>query len=145
MTLPQHLEAVVSMNEQHLWAVLSLPDPPYSPEGFSPTSLGDPDHNKEDPAAYILACLGLGACQVYAEECLKLTHVSSNAAKQLAADIEYFGNVLDDIGVQMHANLRALVSLLRLSPEEFFDKSAAGFPPRVVAAVRHMRGISSKQ
>ena len=140
MTLPQHLESVVSMNEKYLWAVLSLPDPPYSPEGFS---IGDPDNN-EDPAAYILACLGVGACQVYADECLKLTHVSANASKQLAADIEYFGNVLDDIGVQMHANLKALVNLLRLGQEEFYEKSA-GFPPRVVAAVRHMRGISAKQ
>jgi hypothetical protein len=139
MTLPQHLESVASLNEECLWVVLCLADAPYVPEGFS---IAD-NKKKEDAAPYILACLGVGACQIYAEECLKLSQVSNNAAKQLAADIEYFGNVLDDIGVQMHVNLRALIHLLRLKPEEFFEKGA-GYPHRVIAAVRHMRSIAPK-
>jgi hypothetical protein len=55
---------------------------------------------------------------------------------------DYLGNVLEDLGLSLSDHLQQVSTLLRLSPEEYQTKSS-GCSPRLVAAVRQMRNITS--
>jgi len=55
---------------------------------------------------------------------------------------DYLGNVLEDLGLSLSEHLQQISVLLRLSPEEYHTKSS-GCSPRLVAAVRQMRNITS--
>jgi len=49
---------------------------------------------------------------------------------------------LEDLGLSLSEHLQQVSALLRLSPEEYQTKSS-GCSPRLVAAVRQMRNITS--
>jgi len=49
---------------------------------------------------------------------------------------------LEDLGLSLSEHLQQISVLLRLSPEEYHTKSS-GCSPRLVAAVRQMRNITS--
>lgn len=55
---------------------------------------------------------------------------------------DYLGNVLEDLGLSLSEHLQQVSTLLRLSPQEYQTKSS-GCSPRLVAAVRQMRNITS--
>nr|CAD7259336.1 unnamed protein product [Timema shepardi] len=55
---------------------------------------------------------------------------------------DYLGNVLEDLGLSLSEHLQQVTTLLRLSSEEYQIKSS-GCSPRLVAAVRQMRNITS--
>ena len=64
---------------------------------------------------------------------------------------DYLGNVLDDLGLRLAEPLHALSTLLRCPAAEYGRISGGGaaagqptLPPRLVAAVRHMRGLVSE-
>ena len=65
---------------------------------------------------------------------------------------DYLGNVLDDLGLRLAEPLHALNTLLRCPAAEYGRLSGGGgaaagqpaLPPRLVAAVRHMRGLVSE-
>lgn len=56
--------------------------------------------------------------------------------------IDYLGNVLDDLGLSLSEHLKNVSTLLRLPGDQYHSRSA-GCAPRLVAAVRQMRNITS--
>lgn len=55
---------------------------------------------------------------------------------------DYLGNVLEELGIGLSEELQQILKLLRLAPEEYQSKSA-GFPPKLVAAIRQIRKLQS--
>jgi hypothetical protein len=82
---------------------------------------------------------GKGLC----EKCTNPhTAVLSKISTFLSCFSDYLGNVLEDLGFSLSDHLQQVSTLLRLSPEEYQTKSS-GCSPRLVAAVRQMRNITS--
>ncbi|XP_063222292.1 conserved oligomeric Golgi complex subunit 7 isoform X2 [Bacillus rossius redtenbacheri] len=125
MTLPQHLEPFLLRDNPSL--SLALRECADAEGGLADWLLGD---------------VARGTCHTYCDSILGICELSPGACKQLATDIDYLGNVLEDLGMSLTEHLQQLVTLLRLSPEEYQAKSS-GCSPRLVAAVRQMRNITS--
>ncbi|XP_043223970.1 conserved oligomeric Golgi complex subunit 7-like [Amphibalanus amphitrite] len=143
MTLPQHLEPFMTQHDPTLGRALQSGVMPYS----SSVS-GGRSESESSVVHYIISCLSEGACQVYADTIVRIQHISAGMTRQLVADIDYLGNVLDDLGLRLAESLHALSTLLRCPATEYGRVSAAAgqppLPPRLVAAVRQMRGLVSE-
>ncbi|KAJ9592818.1 hypothetical protein L9F63_015509, partial [Diploptera punctata] len=133
MTLPQHLEPFLLQENPSLTLALQVADAEYgmlsaeSEGGF---------------ADILLGIIARGTCQTYCDNILGICELGPSACKQLATDIDYLGNVLEDLGLALSEHLQQVSTLLRLSSEEYQSKSS-GCSPRLVAAVRQMRNITS--
>ncbi|TPP56495.1 hypothetical protein FGIG_10273 [Fasciola gigantica] len=75
-----------------------------------------------------------------AEESEDFAVLTEHGAKQLQVDLDYFRNLLDDLGLPLTGNLKALCDLIQCPGEEFANLSASR-PPRIVNAVAKLRGI----
>jgi len=84
-----------------------------------------------------LRSAGAGVMSRYAEIALRIRQLSRSGAQQLAADIEYLCNVVEDLGLVPSENLLQLKALLLLKSEDL--KTATGYPGPLLAAVREMR------
>ncbi|KDR16116.1 conserved oligomeric Golgi complex subunit 7 isoform X3 [Zootermopsis nevadensis] len=133
MTLPQHLEPFLLQDNPSLTLALQVADVEYgllsaeAEGGF---------------AGVLLGIIARGTCQTYCDNILGICELGSSSCKQLATDIDYLGNVLEDLGLSLSEHLQQVSTLLRLSPQEYQTKSS-GCSPRLVAAVRQMRNITS--
>ncbi|PSN54981.1 Conserved oligomeric Golgi complex subunit 7 [Blattella germanica] len=133
MTLPQHLEPFLLQDNPSLTLALQVADAEY----------GMLYGETEGGFADILLCIiARGTCQTYCDNILSICELGPSSCKQLATDIDYLGNVLEDLGLSLSEHLQQVSTLLRLSPEEYQTKSS-GCSPRLVAAVRQMRNITS--
>ncbi|PNF30976.1 Conserved oligomeric Golgi complex subunit 7 [Cryptotermes secundus] len=133
MTLPQHLEPFLLQDNPSLTLALRVADAKY--ELLSGGAEGG-------FADVLLGIIAKGTCQTYCDNILGICELGPGACKQLATDIDYLGNVLEDLGLSLSDHLQQVSTLLRLSPEEYQTKSS-GCSPRLVAAVRQMRNITS--
>jgi hypothetical protein len=84
---------------------------------------------------------------VKGKEVMKRKHISLYSCSKKITLIfsffsDYLGNVLEDLGLSLSEHLQQVSTLLRLSPQEYQSKSS-GCSPRLVAAVRQMRNITS--
>nr|CAD7593363.1 unnamed protein product [Timema genevievae] len=133
MTLPQHLEPFLLQDNPSLTLALQVADAEY----------GSLSRDTEGGLAdVLLGIIARGTCQTYCENIMGICELTPTAGKQLATDIDYLGNVLEDLGLNLSEHLQQVTTLLRLSSEEYQIKSS-GCSPRLVAAVRQMRNITS--
>ncbi|KAJ4430331.1 hypothetical protein ANN_22545 [Periplaneta americana] len=133
MTLPQHLEPFMLQDNPSLTLALHVADAEYG------MLSGETEGGFAD---VLLAIIARGTCQTYCDNILGICELGPSACKQLATDIDYLGNVLEDLGLTLPEHLQQLSMLLRLTPDEYQTKSS-GCSPRLVAAVRQMRNITS--
>ncbi|XP_011299070.1 conserved oligomeric Golgi complex subunit 7 isoform X1 [Fopius arisanus] len=131
MTLPQHLEPFLLRDNPSLVHALRAADAQYTQGsaegGFTATLLG---------------IVAKGTCQMFQDQALGICELNTGACKQLATDIDYLGNVLEELGLPLSDNLQQMSTLLRLSPEDY-QSGSSGCNARIVAAVRQMRNIAS--
>lgn len=79
---------------------------------------------------------------MYEEQITQICQLSPIASKQIATDIEYLGNVLEELGLPLSNRLRQTVTLLRAPPETYLS-SSSGCDPKLVSSIRQMRNIIS--
>ncbi|XP_034934892.1 conserved oligomeric Golgi complex subunit 7 [Chelonus insularis] len=130
MTLPQHLEPFLLRDNPSLIYALKAADAQYnsaSESGFTGVLLG---------------IIAKGTCQMFQDQIFGICQLNLVSCKQLAIDINYLGNIFDELGLVLSDNLQQMSKLLRLSPEEY-QSGCSGCNPRIVAAVRQMRNIQS--
>ncbi|CAL7939223.1 unnamed protein product [Xylocopa violacea] len=130
MTLPQHLEPFLLRENPSLTHALKAADPQYAQSSTESGFTG-----------ILLDIIAKGTCQMFLDQTLGICQLNSAACKQLATDIDYLGNVLDELGLSLSENLQHMSLLLRLPPEDY-QNSSSGCNARVVAAVRQMRNIT---
>lgn len=135
MTLPQHLEPFLLRENPSLTSALRVADSEYV--GIH----GLPGVEEGGFADVLLGMVTKGTCQAYTDHILAICELSPSASKQLATDIGYLGNVLEDLGYGLTETLQQVSTLLRLSPEAYQTQSA-GCSAKLVAAVRQMRNIT---
>lgn len=132
MTLPQHLEPFLLRDNPSLMHALRAADEQYtkgsSESGFTDTLLG---------------IIAKGTCQMFQDQTIgNICQLNITGCKQLATDIDYLGNVLEELGLSLSENLQQMSMLLRL-PADDYHSGTSGCNPRIVAAVRQMRNIAS--
>lgn len=130
-----------------------LPDYSYAPLEYI-TQIGEylmtlPQHLepflKEEgnsPAVQLLGRVCRQTCTSLADIVLSTKDVTPNTAKQIAVDIAYLGNVLEDLGQTLPEPLSQMATLLKL-PVDAYQSGSAGCSPRYVAAIREIRNIPS--
>ncbi|XP_037073174.1 conserved oligomeric Golgi complex subunit 7-like [Pollicipes pollicipes] len=121
MTLPQHLEPFMAQNDPTLGRALQTGVMPYSSD-----VAGGRSESESGVVHYIISCLSEGACQVYADQIVQIQRITPGMTRQLVADIDYLGNVLDDLGLRLAEVLHALRTLLRCPAAEYARLSGAG-------------------
>ncbi|XP_011502446.1 PREDICTED: conserved oligomeric Golgi complex subunit 7 [Ceratosolen solmsi marchali] len=131
MTLPQHLEPFLLKDNPSLTKALKIADSRYS----------------EDPCEsgftnILLEIVAKEICQMFQDQTWSICELNTTACKQLATDIDYLGNILEELGLSLSENLQQMSQLLRLSPENYYSGSF-GCNAHVVATVRQMRNITS--
>lgn len=135
MTLPQHLEPLLLTPSNQLKTALELCDEKY----------GRAASDNVPSADVLLALLSAECCALYEEKIGQICEISSVAAKQLACDIDYLGNVLEELGLSLNTRLQHTAVLLRTPTENYQSVAmSSGFDPRLVTAIRQMRNIVSK-
>ncbi|XP_020281658.1 conserved oligomeric Golgi complex subunit 7 isoform X1 [Pseudomyrmex gracilis] len=131
MTLPQHLEPFLLRDNPSLTQALKAADPQYA-QGSTESGF----------TGILLDIVARGTCQMFQDQTLGISQLNSVACKQLATDIDYLGNVLEELGLSLSENLQHMSLLLRLPPEDY-QNGSSGCNARIVAAVRQMRNITS--
>ncbi|XP_043460976.1 conserved oligomeric Golgi complex subunit 7 isoform X2 [Leptopilina heterotoma] len=131
MTLPQHLEPFLLRDNPSLTHALKAADVQYN-QGSTESGFAD----------ILLGIVAKETCQMFQDQTLGICELNFAACKQLATDIDYLGNVLEELGLSLSENLQQMSQLLRLTPEDY-QSGTSGCNARVVAAVRQMRNITS--
>lgn len=131
MTLPQHLEPFLLRENPSLTHALKAADPQYDAQSSTESGF----------TGILLDIIAKGTCQMFLDQTLGICQLSPAACKQLATDIDYLGNVLEELGLSLSENLQHMSLLLRLSPEDY-QNGSSGCNARVVAAVRQMRNLT---
>ncbi|XP_014297732.1 conserved oligomeric Golgi complex subunit 7 [Microplitis demolitor] len=132
MTLPQHLEPFLLTDNPSLNYALKMADDKFNHlEGGSGGFTG-----------ILLGIVAKDACQMFFDQILGIRELDAKGCKQLAVDIDYLGNIFEELGLRLTDNLKAVAALLRLGADEYLEGSV-GYNPRIVAAVRQMRNIPS--
>jgi len=130
ITLPQHVEPFLVRDNEAVTAVLSISDRRYMDASL-----------EESYMNVLLKILSSNTCDVYVEQIQSLRDVNSLAAQQLAADIEYLGYVLEELGVKLNDITRQIMNLLRLGSDEYIMKSSSIAPSKVAAVIAKIRNI----
>nr|CAH7735019.1 unnamed protein product [Callosobruchus chinensis] len=133
MTLPQHLEPFLFKENPSLACALKATDHEYDVVS---------ENNESSLAHTFLAIVARGVCQSFTDKILSICQLSQPASRQLAHDINYFNNILEELGVPLTESLQQLSMLLRI-PSEQYQGQSQGCSARLVAAVRQMRNIKS--
>ncbi|RZF40162.1 hypothetical protein LSTR_LSTR010114 [Laodelphax striatellus] len=133
MTLPQHLEPFLMRDNPALTGALHVG----GGEGAAAQAGGGGGF-----ADLLLGMVARGTCQTYLDHILAVSQLTPAASKQLAIDIKYLGNVLEDLGFGLLDSLQHVSVLLKVPAEEY-QSQTTGAPPKLVAAVRQMRNIPS--
>ncbi|XP_062561020.1 conserved oligomeric Golgi complex subunit 7 [Armigeres subalbatus] len=128
LTLPQHLEPLLLSPSPALKYIMDFCEEKYKGEKAC--------------ADVLLFLIVEETTAMYQEKIDEIPSLSASGAKQLATDIEYFGNVLEEISLTLCTNLQQIVSLLR-APLQQYNAISAGCNPRVVTSIRQKRNILS--
>ncbi len=76
-----------------------------------------------NPADFLLSCVARATCEAYQASLLGIPTLTANSAKQLATDIGYLGDILEDLGHPLSDGLAAVLKLLRLPAKDFWVQS----------------------
>nr|XP_018910859.1 PREDICTED: conserved oligomeric Golgi complex subunit 7 [Bemisia tabaci] len=131
ITLPQHLEPFLLRENPALVSALRLADLSYQ------------SNQSADSASILLNMVAHGTCSKYSDHILSIDELLSSHCKQLVVDIDYLGNVLEELGVHLTETLQQIKTLLGLSPETYKTAQTMGVPAKLVSAIRQMRNIAS--
>lgn len=130
MTLPQHLEPYMSGDTSNLARAFRQAVFPGS------KNVGD----CESPVDFLLGCIAVSSCESYLTAISAIPSLTNNSARQLAVDIGYLGDILDDLGHPLSPELSNMATLLKL-PASTFREASVGFPSKLVQTIRTIRGI----
>ncbi|KAH7962147.1 hypothetical protein HPB52_014649 [Rhipicephalus sanguineus] len=130
LTIPQHIEPFIVEENEALSTALKHSSLPHVIEGISTDHVAD----------YLLGCVAQATMYTYIDTVMQIEKLTRQASAQLATDISYLCNVLDDLGLPPLESLQHLVALLKCPPEKF-AATAVGKPNQLVQTVRMMRGI----
>ena len=95
----------------------------------------------QSPADFLLGCLSSSTCSTYLSYIASIPGLNTGSAKQLAVDISYLGDILDDLGHPVTSDLSSAGCLLRLSEDKWASESG-GHNVKIVATVRKLRKIN---
>ncbi|XP_060524695.1 conserved oligomeric Golgi complex subunit 7 [Cylas formicarius] len=132
MTLPQHLEPFLFRENPSLMCALKSIDQEYATAANTEGAL----------AQVFLKIVARGTCNNFCDKILSVCQLSHSASRQLAHDISYLNNVLQDLGISLSENLQQLSLLLKI-PSDQYQSQSTSCSARYVAAVRQMRNITS--
>jgi len=132
MTLPQHLEPYMSQDNAPLTRAFR--------ESVFPGSSDTSGAAQQSPADFLLGCISSSTCTSYLSYICSIPSLNNNSSRQLAVDISYLGDILDDLGHPLTNDLSSTAVLLRLSSEKWREESG-GHSSKIVAMVRGARGI----
>ncbi|KAJ8961428.1 hypothetical protein NQ318_014675 [Aromia moschata] len=132
MTLPQHLEPFLFRDNPSLACALKAVDIEYNNAADGEDAL----------ASVFLKVVARGTCQVFCERIMSICELSQPASRQLAHDINYLNNILEELGMSLTENLQQLSLLLKI-PSDQYQAQSTGCSARYVAAIRQMRNIKS--
>ncbi|CAN7997382.1 unnamed protein product [Ixodes hexagonus] len=130
LTIPQHIEPFIVEENEALATALKHSNLPHVIEGTSTDHVAD----------YLLGCVAQATMYTYIDTVMQIDRLTQQASAQLATDIGYLCNVLDDLGLPPLENLQQLAALLKSPPQEF-AAVAVGKPSQLVQTVRMMRGM----
>eukprot|EP00095_Tigriopus_kingsejongensis_P003579 maker-scaffold140_size315649-snap-gene-2.23 protein:Tk03579 transcript:maker-scaffold140_size315649-snap-gene-2.23-mRNA-1 annotation:"conserved oligomeric golgi complex subunit 7" len=133
MTLPQHLEPYMTNENPALARTFQ--------ERVFPYCSGIGENSEQNPADFILACIANASCDTYQGVILKIPTLSTNSNKQLACDVAYLGDILEDLGHSLSEGLRNILTLLKLPAKDYWVAST-GCPQKMVSTIRQMRNLS---
>lgn len=128
LTLPQHLEPLLLSPSPALKCIMEFCEDKYKGEKAC--------------ADVLLFLIVEETTAMYQEKIDEILSLSASGAKQLATDIEYFGNVLEEMSLTLSTNLQQIIVLLR-APLDQYNAVSVGYNPRVVASIRQKRNILS--
>lgn len=146
LTLPQvcaicknlKLNHLLNFFFQHLEPLLLQPSKPLK----IALELSDESYRENIPSADILlSIIADETCSVYLLKIRQINSINFMQAKQLAVDIEYLGNVLEELGFTLSSHLKQTVQLLKAKPQNYLNASA-GADHKLIAAIRQMRNIN---
>ena len=94
----------------------------------------------QSPADFLLGCVSSSTCSTYLSYIASIPSLNTGSSKQLAVDISYLGDILDDLGHPVSSDLSSAGCLLRLS-EDKWSAESGGHNVKIVATVRKLRKI----
>ncbi|CAH1736628.1 conserved oligomeric Golgi complex subunit 7 [Aphis gossypii] len=130
ITLPQHVEPFLVRDNEAVTVVLNISDRRYTDASL-----------EESFTNVLLRILARNTCDVYVEQIQSLRELNNLAAQQLAADIEYLGYVLEELGVKLNETIVQIMDLLRLESDEYIMKSSSIAASKVAAVIAKIRNI----
>lgn len=132
LTLPQHLEPLLLNPSNSLKIALEL---------------SAPDYKENIPSADVLLSLVAEDCCVQFQNIIKkIFSITSSGAKQLATDIEYLENVLEELGLTICSSLQQTAHLLKApSDPKGYIAACNGVDPKLVTEIRQMRSINMNE
>merc|ERR1712183_32414 len=133
MTLPQHLEPYMSQDNAPLTRAFR--------EAVFPGSSDTSGAAQQSPADFLLGCISSSSCSSYLSYISSIPSLNQNSSRQLAVDISYLGDILDNLGHPLSCDLASTAVLLRL-PMEKWREEIGGHTSKVVAMVRGARGFT---
>ena len=99
--------------------------------------------SSQSPADFLLGCISASTCSSYLSYISSIPLLTPTSCRQLAVDISYLGDILDDLGHPLSPELSSAGALLRL-PAESLASESSGHPGRVVAIVTRLRGMGAE-
>ena len=132
MTLPQHLEPYMSQDSLALVTALK--------QAVFPGSSAADAAALQSPADFLLGCISSSTCSTYLSYISSIPGLNTGSSKQLAVDISYLGDILDDLGHPVSTDLSSTGCLLRLS-EDSWSQESGGHSSKIVNMVRKLRKI----
>ncbi|XP_055541334.1 conserved oligomeric Golgi complex subunit 7 isoform X2 [Wyeomyia smithii] len=129
LTLPQHLEPLLLIPSDSLKSILCFCENAYG-EGKACADI-------------LLNLIVEEITKLYINKIDGIASLSLFGAKQLAVDIEYFGNVLEEMGILPKPDLQQIKALLKM-PLEQYNILSIGYNFRLVTMIRQKRNIISR-
>lgn len=163
MTLPQHLEPFLFRENPGLTCAFRSGRPEYNRTQVTSPS-PNPTHNEANAVVdaeitaatngstdssttatltnVFLGVIVKATCQAYSDAILNVCELNAANGRQLAHDIGYLGNIVEDLGLSLTDSLQQISALLKI-PSDLYMTKSAGYSARHVAAIRQIRNITS--
>jgi len=135
MTLPQHLEPYMSQDNAALCRAFR--------ESVFPGSSALEAGAAQSPADFLLGCISASTCTSYISYISSIPSLTSTSARQLGVDISYLGEILEDLGHPLSADLASVAALSKLQLSELNSSalSSGGHSSRACSLVARLRGL----
>jgi len=137
MTLPQHLEPYMSQDNAALCRA-------FRESVFPGSSALDLQATAaQSPADFLLGCISASTCTSYLSYISSIPSLTASSARQLAVDISYLREILEDLGHPLSSDLTSVAILSKIQPAEFNSNAigSGGHSARAIALVARLRGL----